>query len=92
MKETYKAVYQYGYAIFGVGKTEEEAIEDAKQYTDYDEEWWTDIDYSSKIDGKMILIDISRALYEKVMKSGGDVKIERDEDDVYKLPEEIDEN
>lgn len=91
MTETYKAVYQYGYAIYGVGKTDEEAIEDAKLYADNDVDWWTDIDYSSRVDGKMILIDISKALFDTVKMCGGDVRMEKDEDDVYKLPEEIEE-
>lgn len=92
ISETYKAVYQYGYAIFGIGKTEEEAIEDAKQYADDTEDWWSDIGYGSRNDGDMILIDISKALYDKVAEYGGDVKMEKDEDDVYKLPEEIEED
>jgi CRISPR/Cas system-associated protein endoribonuclease Cas2 len=42
-------------------------------------------------DGDMILIEISEALFNKVKEFGGDVKIEKDEDGVYKLPEEIEE-
>jgi len=88
-KEEFTAVYQYGYAIYGVGKTVIEAIEDAKKYTDNTDDWWTNIDYDSHIDGEMTLIDISKALYDKVTEDGGQVKIEKDSDGIYKLPEEI---
>jgi hypothetical protein len=82
--KTYSAVYQYGYAIFGVGKTDEEAIEDAKQYADEFE-----IKEGQPNSGDMILIKISEALYNKVNEIGGDIAIEEGERGVYYLPEEI---
>jgi CRISPR/Cas system-associated protein endoribonuclease Cas2 len=86
MEKRYSAVYQYGYVIFGIGNTEEEAIEDAKLYAEEFE-----IQENRPNDGDMILIEISEALFNKVKEFGGDVKIEKDEDGVYKLPEEIEE-
>lgn len=70
------AVYQYGYAIFGIGTTIDEAIDDAKQYAD---ELPDDIPMyrGQNIDGAMYVIEVTDRLYYKVQEVGGsDVPIE----------------
>ena len=70
------AVYQYGYAIFGIGNSREEAIEDARQYAE-------DIpdsveDYSGQnVDGELYIIEITDDLYTEIDLNGwGNVGIE----------------
>lgn len=70
------AVYQYGYAVFGIGTTIDEAIEDAKQYAD---ELPDEVPmYSGQnVDGAMYVIVVTDRLYYKVQEVGGsDVPIE----------------
>lgn len=70
------AVYQYGYAIFGIGTTIDEAIEDAKIYAD---DVPDDIEMyrGQNVDGEMYVIVVTDRLYYKVQDVGGsDVPIE----------------
>lgn len=70
------AVYQYGYAIFGIGQTIDEAIEDAKQYADNLPDY-TETYRGQNVDGEMYIINITDRLYYKVQEVGGsDVAIE----------------
>lgn len=73
------AVYQYGYAVFGIGTTVDEAIADAKIYADNVPE---DIEKykGQNIDGEMYIIQITDKLYYKVQEVGGSgVPMERSE-------------
>lgn len=93
MEQTFIAIYQDGYAIFGIGNTYEEAIEDAKnEGIDEPDELENNIsDSCSHFVGDMIAIDISKAVKEKVEKFGGDVVIIKCDDGIYRLEEEIEE-
>ncbi len=76
MSENKYAVYQYGYAIFGIGTTTDDAIEDAKQYAD-DLPNEIPMYAGQNIDGTMYLIVVTDRLYEEVARIGGaDVPIE----------------
>lgn len=89
MAETYKAVYQNGYAIFGIGKTDEEAIADAMQWVDEPDELRESIEQGQKnVHGDMKLITISRALRDAVIEQGGDIAIINDEG-IYRSEEEM---
>ena len=70
------AVYQYGYAIFGIGTTKSEAITDANNYGEFP----ADLpDYNGEnISGESYVIQITDKLYDMVYKIGGaDVRFER---------------
>lgn len=76
MSNTKYAVYQYGYAIFGIGTTVDEAVADARIYADNVPD---DIEqyHGQNIDGAMYIISITDRLYYKVQEVGGsDVPIE----------------
>ena len=89
MEETYKAVYQNGYAIFGTGKTDEEAIADAMEWVDDPDELRESIERGQKnVHGDMKLITISRALRDAVIEQGGDIAIINDEG-IYRSEEEM---
>ena len=73
MENNEYAVIQYGLSIFGIGKTEEEAEKDARQ-------WFNDpsdeLNYSRVSNcfvGDMILVECSSKLAETVRLQGGDV-------------------
>ena len=88
MEETYKAVYQNG-AIFGMGKTDEEAIADAMQWVDEPDELKAQIESGQRnVHGDMKLITISRALRDAVIEQGGDIAIINDEG-IYRSEEEM---
>lgn len=93
MEETFIAVYQDGYAIFGIGNTVEEAIEDAKNDgIDEPDELEDEIaDSNSNFIGDMIIINISKAVKEEVERIGGDVVIIKCDDGVYRLHGEVEE-
>ena len=89
MEETYKAVYQNGYAIFGIGKTDDEAIADAMEWVDDPEELKEQIEAGQKnVHGDMKLIIISRALRDAVIEHGGDIAIIND-DGIYRSEQEM---
>lgn len=76
MNITKYAVYQYSYAIFGVGTTIDEAIEDAKQFTDNLSDNVPIYD-GQNVDGEMYIIVVTDRLYYKAQEVGGsDVPIE----------------
>jgi len=70
------AVYQYGYAIFGIGVTREEAIADANNYGEFPPDL---PDYNGEnVSGNSYVIEITDRLYEEVDRIGGvDVCFER---------------
>ena len=71
--------YQNGYAIFGMGKTDEEAIADAMQWVDEPDELQAQIESGQRnVHGDMKLITISRALRDAVIEHGGDLAIIED--------------
>ena len=92
MEETYKAVYQNGYAIFGMGKTDEEAIADAMQWVDEPDELKARIESGQRnVHGDMKLITISSALRDAVIEHGGDIAIIEDQG-IYRSEEEMTES
>ncbi len=88
-EETFYAVYQYGYAIHGVGKTKEETIENAKEWVDNQDTLEEDLKDRPN-DGDLTMITISEAVKVEVDEYGGDVAIQEDEDGIYRLPRESD--
>lgn len=67
----YTAIVQYGYAVFGIGKTYESAIEDAKQFVDDPDILEDEIangEYGH--DGDMVALDCTEAYYKAVNKGG----------------------
>ena len=89
-EETWFAVYQDGFAIFGTGATEEAAIDDAKQWVDEPDTLKSDIESARGFHGDMKIIRISQSLKEDVEKRGGDILIIKDDDEVYRSEEEMD--
>ncbi|MBK6599154.1 MAG: hypothetical protein IPG25_15265 [Proteobacteria bacterium] len=85
MTNTFTAIYQNGYAVFGVGRTLDEAILDANKWLD--EPITTDDLCSDNIDGAMIEITITERLAEAIAKRGGDIGIEQISRGLYDLPE-----
>jgi|GEM_PF-1532132 len=96
-EETYRAVAT-GYAIYGLGKDEAEAITDAKQ--------WVESEYEDNLEDIIVrdkpqyndftIIKISRAVKEHVEENGGsiedgEVSIVKCPDGIYRLPEEVQE-
>lgn len=71
---TYTAIYQSGYAIFGVGRTFAEALIDANEWVS---EPLTEGDLGDRrTHGEMCEIEITEALYNAVKERGGNIKIE----------------
>ena len=86
---TCQAVYQVGIAIYGIGKTNSEAIADAKQWVDDPDNLESDLDKGKSNNyGDMIIITISKAVEDKADEEGGEIEIVRGRDGVYRLPEE----
>lgn len=75
----YWAVEQIGYVIHGIGKTQEEATEDAvrwlDEYGDSDElrEELEENQYKSLFIGDLRWVRITPALYDAVEEDGGDI-------------------
>lgn len=59
------AIIQRGYAIFGVGETEDDALEDAEQWLDKD----SDRSYGTN-HGDLASVPCTRALMERVLAEG----------------------
>ena len=69
-----KAIIQLGYAVFGTGATESEAIADAKQWVDEPEGLEEAlIALSQAVDGDLVLVECTETLHEMVQEHGGDV-------------------
>lgn len=67
------AIYQSGYAIFGVGKTTEQALADANKWLD---EPISEGDLGrGDVDGEMCEIEITPELFAAVRERGGDIAI-----------------
>jgi len=88
-EETWFAVYQVGFAIFGTGATEEAAVDDAKQWVDEPDNLKSEIESSRGFHGDMKIIRISKSLKEDVEKRGGDILIIEDDDGIYRSEEEM---
>lgn len=69
--ETLIAVEQHGYAIFGIGQTDAEAIADAAQWIDADTNLANIGRNPRPADGEMRLIEITAALAAQVRSQGG---------------------
>ena len=89
-EETWFAVYQNGFAIFGTGATEEAAVEDAKQWVDEPDNLKSDIESGRRgFNGDMKIIRISKSLKEDVEKLGGSILMIEDADGIYRSEEEM---
>lgn len=68
------AIHQLGYAIFGVGMTEEEAINNAKEWVDNPEKLEDEIKAPyDATHGDMVLEEITDRLFHSVNKYGGTI-------------------
>lgn len=79
------AIYQYGYAIFGVGADLDAALADASRWTDepIDED---DLSaHSARVCGSMVEIEITPRLAAAVARHGGDVPMTEITRGVYDL-------
>ena len=71
------AVIQLGYAIFGTGQTEAEALADARQWVDNPATLDTDIvPVAQAMDGDLVCIECTQKLHDLVQEHGGDVVYE----------------
>mgnify|MGYP001572811379 CR=1 FL=1 len=69
------AIYQSGYAVYGVGRTPLGALREANKWLDAPVRL-ADLDTPSEngeVDGRFVLRRCSQALYNEVRNSGGDV-------------------
>jgi hypothetical protein len=83
----YKAVYQNGCAVFGIGQTEIEAIKDAREWVDDIEAMRNQIsegNASNEI-GKFEMITITEEAKEKIEMCGGHIHIEENENGIYSV-------
>lgn len=80
------AVIQNGYAIFGVGETEEEAREDAAQWLDDSKE---SLKQESGIDGGICCVNCTKSLHDAVKENG--TLTWADHNDGICLPKELQE-
>ena len=89
---THHAVIQIGHAIFGVGETEADAIEDAREWVDDGDnlEDALAVPHAAVV-GDMIVVECSKALHDKV-KADGTVLYEELGRDAICLPSEIDDD
>ena len=86
---TCQAVYQVGIAIYGIGKTNAEAIADAKQWVDDPDNLESDLGKGKPNNyGDMVIITISKAVEDKADEEGGEIEIVRGKDGIYRLPGE----
>ena len=89
MSNKYYAVYQAGHAVYGVGKTPAEAIEDAREWVDNGETLESElVERSRANDGDMVVEECSEALFNEVQESGGDIVFSEHED-IIRLDSEI---
>jgi hypothetical protein len=82
------AVVQNGYAIFGTGTTEAEAIADARQWLDADADI-DDLPRKSRTAGEMYLTTCTEALAAAVQARGGDIAFTETADGTVCLPSEV---
>ena len=85
------AVIQKGFYLFGTGATPEEAVKEANQWLDHDdnvtlEELETYYEVANH--GEMVLIEASKKVHEKVLEEGGDFLYEVERNKAY-LEEEL---
>ena len=86
------AVYQSGYAIYGVGETREEAIARAARFLDADTDLSSihEATQRGEVYGDLYIRTCSATLAEAVNTEGGDQLYEINEDDVLVLTSELD--
>lgn len=85
MSEIFYAVYQDGYGIFGIGSTESEAIEDAKQWVDEPDNLESEIESAQGFVGDMKIVRVSNDVKLAVENHGGNIGISKDDAGVYQL-------
>lgn len=86
------AVIQLGYAVYGVGETEEAAEQDARQWLDDGLD--DDLEIGgppnrSSVEGDICLVECTQALMLKVQTDGGDIRYDINDEGKACLPEEI---
>lgn len=71
MKFSHYAVIQTGYCIFGTGVTEDDALENAREWVDDAENLESQIvDNYQAVDGDLIVVECTEALHDLVQESG----------------------
>lgn len=66
------AVVQHGYAVFGLGATKAEAIEDARRWVDNPDEI-DDLPSRPDVDGDLYIAECTEALAVSVERKGGQI-------------------
>lgn len=86
-KMNYFAVYQRGCAVFGVGTTEEEAIEDAREWVDDFEEMKAQIEAQNDSNefGKFQIVAITDEAKKEIDRCGGNICLEVGDDGAYTI-------
>jgi len=87
-EETWFAVYQDGFAIFGIGATEDAAINDAKQWVDEPDNLKSEIESAKGFHGDMKIIRISNEVKLAVENHGGNIGIICDDNGIYRTEKE----
>ena len=85
------AVIQKGFYLFGTGATPEEAIQEANQWLNHEDNVeLTELEtyYDLANIGELVLIEASKKLHEKVEEEGGDILYEVERNKAY-LKEEL---
>lgn len=84
------AVVQDGCAIFGVGRTRRSAIADARKWTDnLEPSEIYDMPSSGAVLGEFYVAPCTKALAERVLISGGQIKYATRNDGTLCLPSEV---
>lgn len=65
---THYALIQVGHAIFGVGETEDDARDNAREWLDSHDA--ADLDEPANVDGSICCVPCTKALYDRVMENG----------------------
>ena len=87
----YKAVYAYNESFLGVGRTDEEAIENTKSLLSHREIENMKVLKEPEKDGDFTIVTITSAAKLYLDKWGGDPDLVKLDDRIYYSPEEIEE-
>lgn len=85
------AIFQSGAGILGIGNDLEEAVNDANEFLDTDDQLSAEemeAVYGSEIDGKCYYAGITRSLAAQVESDGGDIAYYRDVTNILMTEEE----
>jgi hypothetical protein len=84
MSHNYFCVFQNGYVIFGIGNTEEEAMNDAKKWLGHEDQdlvWDCLVPYPQAVDGELTILPCTEELFGFIQDGGdpGEFHVIRDD-------------